>query len=88
MPVHCLGEEAGTSSRRRAEISPSKKRKRERERCTGPENGVGATVDGMRRVETGNRGGDGQRHERGSNRRLAGEMESPGSNSAGLCKKD
>jgi hypothetical protein len=32
MAVHCLGEEAGTSSRRRADISPSKKRKRERER--------------------------------------------------------
>jgi hypothetical protein len=31
MAVHCLGEEAGTSSRRRADISPSKKRKRERD---------------------------------------------------------
>jgi hypothetical protein len=49
---------------------------------------VGATVDGMRRVETGNHGGDGQRRGRGSNRRLAGDMESPGSDSAGLCKKD
>jgi hypothetical protein len=57
--ARCLGEEAETDSRRRAKISPSKKRKRER--CVGPENGVGANASGAGCVEIDNRGGEGQR---------------------------
>jgi hypothetical protein len=57
-----LGEEDGTGSRRRAEISPSKKRKRE----MGPENDAGVTVSDAGHVEIGSHGGEGQR--RGASR--------------------
>jgi hypothetical protein len=92
MAARYLGEEAGTGSGRRAQISPSKKRKRER--CVGPENGTGATADGAGSVETDNHGGEGRRRRGGSNRRLAGVAhtarggDGEGSDNTRLCEKD
>jgi hypothetical protein len=66
MTARCLGEEVGTGSGRRAQISPSKKRMRER--CARPENGAGANASGAGRVEIDNRDGDYTRRMEGARR--------------------